>query len=135
MILDFEQREEYPLWACKMLRIDREYFGNCTTIAIWNEKELSAVAVYSSFNGVNCEVTVAAKSKYWARKEVIEILKNYPLEQLGCRRTTLLIRETNKPVIRLVEKIGFHQEGCLREFYPDGENCLIYGLVKSERKH
>lgn len=135
MILDFEQHDVYPLWAAKQLDIDREYFGNCSTIAVWNGAKICAVVVYSSFNGVNCEVTVAANSKWWVRKSVMDILFKYPFEQLGCKRITLLVRETNQPVIRLAEKLGFSREGMLREFYPDGDACIVLGALRSERKH
>lgn len=133
--LDFNQDEIYPQWAARELEVEREYFGNCTTIAVWGNSRIHAVVVYSSFNGVNCEATVASTSKWWVRKEVINVLMKYPFDQLGCQRITLLIRETNAPVIRLAEKLGFQREGCVREFYPDRSNCLVYGLLKSERKH
>lgn len=133
--LDFQQNEMYPKLAASWLDIDRSYFGNCSTITVWSGSNISAIAVYSSYNDVNCEITVAATNKWWARKEVINLLLKYPFDQLGCQRTTLLIRESNQPVLRLAEKIGFEREGCLRQFYPDGSNCIVFGLLKSERRH
>ena len=133
--LDFEQRPEYPEWAAQNLKIDREYFGNCSTISVWSDESLCAVIVYSAYNSHNCEVTVSAVNKWWLRREVMDVLMNYPFNQLGCRRITLLIRDGNRLVSRLVEKLGFIQEGRLREFYPDGNDCLVYGLLKTERRH
>lgn len=133
--LDFNQDPVYPQLAAAWLEIDREYFGKCSTISVWSGDKISAIAVYSSFNDINCEITVAANSKWWARKDVINVLLKYPFDQLGCQRTTLLIRESNQPVLQLAEKIGFTREGCLRQFYPDGSNCIVFGLLKSERRH
>ena len=133
--LDFEQDEAYPQWAAAALNIDRGYFGNCSTISVWSGNEICAVVIYSSHNGINCEVTVAATSKWWLRKSTLNILMKYPFYQLGCQRITLLIRQDNALTQRACEKVGFEREGCLRNFYPDGSNCLIYGLLKSERIH
>lgn len=133
MILDFSQKEEYPVWAAQKLKIDREYFGRCSTISVYNKTGLVAVVVYSSYNGVNCEATVAASSKWWLRKEVMSILMKYPFEQLGCTRITLLIKEFNDSVLGLAEKLGFRMEGRLRQFYPDGTDCIVFGLLRSER--
>lgn len=134
MIIDFTQKEEFLSWASRKLRIDKEYFGNCSTITITHREKILAVAIYSSFNGINCEVSVAADSKWWLRENILEVLFKYPFEQLQCKRITLLIRETNKSVVNLVKKIGFEQEGRLKMFYPDGDNCLVFGRL-SERIH
>ncbi len=133
--IDFEQRPEYPQWAADHLKIDREYFGKCSTISVLSGNQITAVVVYSAVNGINCEVTVAATKKWWLRKDVMRILMKYPFDQLGCQRITLLIRQDNRPVIGLCEKLGFKQEGRLREFYPDGLDCLVLGLLKSERTY
>lgn len=131
--IDFEQRPYYAQWAADKLKIDREYFGNCTTIAVLGEKRLEAVIVYSSYNGINCEVTVAAESKSWLKKHIIDLLMKYAFEQLGCLRITSLVREDNPFVINLTKKLGFQIEGCLRQFFPDRSNCLVLGLLKHER--
>lgn len=130
--LDFNQDESYPEIAAQWLDIDRTYFGDCATITVWSGGKISAIVVYSSFNNVNCEVSVASTSKWWARKQIIDILFKFPFEQLGCKRITLLIRETNHLTLRLAERLGFSREGCLRHFYHDGMNCIIYGILKSE---
>lgn len=131
--LDFEQRPEYPQWVADKLKINREYFGKCSTIAIWNDKKICAIAVYSSFNGINIEFTIAAASKWWIRKDIMRLLMKYAFEQLGCRRITSLVRKDNELVINLSKKVGFQIEGCLREFYPDRTDCLVFGMLNTER--
>ena len=130
--VDFTQNEFYPHWAANMLQINRNYFGNCRTITFWKKNNLLSVAVYSNYNGINCELTVAAYSKWWARKDVIKMILKYPFEQLGCRRVTLLVRDDNHGIMRLVKRFGFEKEGQLREFFEHGEDCLIFGMLKPE---
>lgn len=131
--LDFEQNPAYPQWAANLLDINRGYFGNCSTIAVWNKQKLCTVVVYSSFNGINCEVTVASTNKWWLRKDILKILFKYPFEDLGCRRLTLLIKKDNELVRRTCEKCGFLHEGTLRKFYNDGSDCMIYGILHGDK--
>lgn len=133
--IDFSQDSLYPQLAADWLDVERTYFGNCRTITVWSGKKLLAIVVYSAYTGINCEMSVAAKSKNWARKDIISVLLKYPFDQLGCQRITLLVRENNKPVIRLAERVGFIREGCLRQFHDDGTNCIVLGMLKSERRH
>lgn len=133
--LDFEQRPEYPIWAAKVIDIDRGYFGHCTTIAALKNNQVNAVCVYSSYNGVNCEISVAALSKWWLRKDIVNLWMDYPFNQLGCKRMTLLIKQDNQHVIELAKKLGFKQEGMLRQMYHDDSDCIVFGLLKSERMY
>lgn len=132
LIIEFGQHEFYPRWAAEQLKIDRSYFGECSTISIFRGKKLVAVAVYSSFNGVNCEFSLAAISMSWIRKPIIKILAAYPFKSLGCRRLTFLVREHNQKVKRLADRLHFKQEGFLREFYPDGGGCYVYGVTHKD---
>ena len=131
--VDFTQNEFYPHWAARQLDISRGYFGDCSTIAIYGDIGLIAVAVYSAFTENNVELSLASKNKWWAKPDIIDLLINdYPFKQMGCRRITLLIREDGKHVRRLVEKIGFKHEGTIREMHKDGTNMVVYGILRSE---
>lgn len=117
-------------WAAKLLKIDPNYFGECTTIAVAGPRP--AVVVYSRYNGINCEVTVAAMGIGWLRKPILSVLLAYPFKQLGCRRITLVITDTNQRTQRAARHVGFMHEGYLREFMDNGEGCHLYGMTKTE---
>lgn len=128
--LSFDQLPGYVIWAANLLKIDPSYFGKCTTIAVTGPKP--AVAVYSSFNGVNCEVTIAATGINWLKRPILKVLLAYPFKQLGCRRITLLISDSNERTQRAAQHVGFTHEGYLREFLQNGEGCHIYSMTKTE---
>lgn len=132
LTVDFTQNEFFPGWAAKQLKIERSYFGECSTIAVWRGKELCAVAVYSACNGINCEFTLAASTFSWLRRPILKIMAAYPFQQLGCRRMTLLVKAQNARVQNLARRLHFVREGCLREFFPDGDDCHVYGLSRKE---
>jgi hypothetical protein len=126
--MSFDQDVKNVEWVCWKLDIDRGYFGPCSTIAI---KDV-AVAVYSSFNGVNCEVTIASESAQWLKKKYLSILMAYPFKQLGCERITVLVKVNNSRTIKTAIKVGFTMEGVLRKFMESGEDVVILGYLKEE---
>ena len=128
--ISFVQSPTYVTWAAQLLNIDPAYFGNCATIAVTGPKP--AVAVYSSYNGINCEVTIAATGKNWLKRPILSVLLAYPFVQLECRRITLLISDSNQKTRQAAEHVGFVHEGYLREFLKNGEGCHIYSMTKTE---
>ena len=120
----------YVIWASNLLKIKPDYFGECTTIAVTGPRP--AVIVYSRYNGINCEVTVAATGSNWLRTPILKVLLAYPFKQLGCRRITLLISDTNERTRKAAQHVGFTHEGYLREFMENGEGCHIFSLTRQE---
>lgn len=128
--LSFVQSPTYIIWAAQLLNIDPAYFGNCATITVTGPKP--AVAVYSNFNGINCEVTIAATGINWLKRPILRVLLAYPFRQLNCRRITLLISDSNQRTQKAAQHVGFVHEGYLREFLKNGDGCHIYSMTKKE---
>lgn len=135
VVCRFDQSECWPELAAKLLGIERSYFGSCTTIQVVRGGTVLAIAVYSSFNGVNCELTIAAGHHDYLRPHVRSVLFRYPFSQLGCRRVTVLVAQSNAKTIQLAKRLGFVQEGRLRSFLTNGEDCVVLGLLRSEWEH
>lgn len=53
---------------------------------------------------------------------------------MGCRRISLLVDKSNAASLNFVKKLGFQQEGILRSFRENGEDCYILGMLKDECK-
>ena len=67
----------------------------------------------------------------WRRRGIGERLMREAIircKLLGCRRVVLEVRVSNKPAIRLYEKLGFRREKILRSYYSDGEDAWFYVL-------
>lgn len=79
----------------------------------------------------NCQVTFAASTPKWATRHSIAAMIRYPFEQLGCRRLTTLIAQSNARSIRFNEGLGFQREGVVR-FGQGDEDTLLYGLLREE---
>jgi hypothetical protein len=74
----------------------------------------------------------ALSGKRWLCKAFLGEGFRYPFEQLGCRRVTGLVPGKNKAAQSFDEHLGFTQEGCARKILPDGDDLIIYGMLREE---
>lgn len=70
----------------------------------------------------------------WLTKGHIKAIFDYPFNQLKCERVTALIDKANKASRVPVEKLGFRYEGNLRKSQKNGNDTIVYGMLKSECK-
>lgn len=68
--------------------------------------------------------------------EALDRLVTYAFEELGLRRLEAEIDPRNRPSAKVLERLGFRQEGLLRERWSvDGEisDSALYGLLARDR--
>lgn len=138
LALVFKEDEKVKAWVAKMLPMPfkPEEFGPSTTIGIKDATtgKMIAGAVYHRWRGFDCELTFAASSPRWCRKGVLAALFNYPFEQRGCTRMTLIIGSNNKRAIKLNLGLGFKLEGIARRAYDGHNDAWVLGMLREECK-
>lgn len=78
------------------------------------------------------ELTVATEGKgLKSAMELIRAVFLYVFDQSNCRRCTVRISERNQKSIKLATRIGFKQEGRLRQGFDDAD-ALIFGLLRDD---
>lgn len=89
---------------------------------------------YHNYTGSQCEVSAITTSIRWAAKDIIKQLLSYPFNEMGCRRITALTDSKNTKARRMLERMGFKQEGVIREgsLSEAGTDAIYYGLLKRE---
>ncbi|KAH8832523.1 acyl-CoA N-acyltransferase [Flagelloscypha sp. PMI_526] len=107
------------------------------------DKKTQGLIDKSSFNAV-FQLTETGEVVGWARalgkgyaKEVVEWLLGYAFDNLGYHRMGLNVYGGNTRAIKLYEKIGFKEEGRIREaLYCNGkwEDSIEMGMLKREWK-
>lgn len=102
--------------------------GFRTLRAELNGQILGAV-VYDSFTPYDCNMHIALLDRRCISKRTLKAAFAYPFKQMGLRRVTALIAESNTSSIRFATKIGFRLEGRKRWGLGD-EDELIYGLTR-----
>ena len=118
-------------------RIPYAEFGQCAAIGVSDGDRLIAGCVYHNWQPAlrNIEMSIAADTPTWAKKEIIAALLRYPFlqKELSCRRVTACVEARNRRARRFVEHVGFRKEGTIRQGYLK-DDCVIYGMLKSEAR-
>jgi RimJ/RimL family protein N-acetyltransferase len=99
-----------------------------------NDDEIAGIVAYFNYRHPNIEVGFFCDDFRWAlnRDGVIEVL-SYPFVQLNCCRITACVEKKNFRARKMVQRLGFVEEGKLRKAGPKGD-ILIYGLLADELK-
>ena len=126
----FDQLPVFRLWLCRKLGIPN-LMPMSTTIAVLNGDDIAAVAAYSRFIGPDCWITIAGEGR-WLTKSIVPLFFKYPFNHLGCRRLSAFCRESNVHAIEFAKRFGFRQEGVMRAYFEDGENCVVLGLLRED---
>lgn len=90
------------------------------------------VAVFGvdSWTGEDCELFMAATPRGLSR-DLLGTVSDYLFGMLGCTRITCRVKATNGPMLALIERLGFTQEGRLRRAL-QGTDVLVFGMLKEE---
>lgn len=107
--------------------------GQGTALGKLIDGNLVAGIIYDNYNEVNLSMHIAADDG-WADKYFLGVIFQYPFCGLGVRMVTAPICSSNHKCIRLVEHMGFVQEGKLRGATSKGD-LLLYVMRKENCKY
>jgi RimJ/RimL family protein N-acetyltransferase len=83
------------------------------------------------------EIGFLFAQRHWGKgyaREAMERVIGYAFDELGLERLWARFHESNEASKRLLERLGFAYEGCLRSHVArDGarRDCLIYGRLRA----
>lgn len=91
------------------------------------------VVGYFNYDGISVEGAIAASDKRrWANRDFIRKAFDYAFNQLGVRRFVVRVEETNTDAYEMDKRLGFVEEGRLRQASPDGNDIIVLGMLKHE---
>lgn len=123
-------------WICQGLNEQPESFGSHLTVGIAYAGKLIAGIIFSSIEpNLNVWLSIYSIDKRWCCRRILRFVFDMAFIRMNVSRITVCIDVENVKSQKLVEKIGFRQEGRLRRFISPDRDCFIYGLLKSERKY
>ena len=103
------------------------------TIGILKDGELIAGLVYHDYTRRSIQISMASTSPEWCNRRTLKRIFGYPFVQLKVSRITVCTHVNNERMRSLANRLGFVQEGVLREGYPDGD-MIVYGMLAEEGK-
>lgn len=101
-----------------------------TAIGLVVARKLVAGCTYSQYNGVNVWCAIAAEQgARWFNRSFLFVLFDYPFRQLGVKRISVAVDETNRRSQDFVTRLGFELETRLAGASPGGD-LLIYRMTR-----
>lgn len=107
--------------------------GRGTAIGKLKEGRLIAGVLYEDWNGANIVEHIAAEGD-WACRRFLNVMFDYPFNQLGVKRITAPVASDNQKCINLVTKMGFTLECTLAQATPTAD-VHIFRMFKEECKY
>ena len=109
-------------------------FGPCEALGILRDEYIIAGVVYHDYqpNFGTIQLSMAAVSPMWARREIIAQLLQYPFEQLGCYKVWTATPLDGKMALRVNEKIGFKREAVLAHGFGKGRHCVLMRFLEPD---
>jgi len=101
-------------------------------LAVMDGERLVGVVSFFNYRWPNIEVGFYCDDYRWAlNRDGIAQVFAYPFVQLNCRRVTALIDKKNLRARKMVQRLGFKEEGKLRKASERGD-MFIYGLLPED---
>ena len=98
--------------------------------ALSADGQIAGAVLFNALQEASVEVSLVAPRR--VSRSLLRAASRYAFETLGCHRVTARTRASNLPVRRFIEKAGFRQEGVLRSYYRDGDDAILFGMLKTE---
>lgn len=122
-------------WVCAELQLGRGWLGKHITFGFSLCGKLIGGIIFHDYRpDIEIWWTIYTTDKRWCNRRLLKFLFSMAFNYLKCRRISLSVSQENQNCINLVKKLGFKQEGLLRNYRDDGTDGCIFGMLKSECK-
>ena len=86
--------------------------------------------VFNNFNGRNVDLSVANDIVKWP-PAFVRFFEDHIWNTMGVARVTMVVRPGTE---RMCLKMGAKMEGLLRDWYGEGQDGVLFGMLKAEWK-
>ncbi len=130
-----DKNELITNYACKGLDISRDWLGKHFTYGLIVDGKIVGALIFHDIR-VNCEVwwTIYTEDKRWCNRRMLKFMFALAFNALKCRRISISVSSKNLNCLNLVKKLGFKQEGILRNARDNGDDNVLFGMLKTECK-
>lgn len=110
-----------------------EEYEPCLALKITlNGKIIGGILINDIREGVDCYLSIYTTSKRWATRSVLRYVFRIIFNLINCRRCSVLVSKDNLDSLRMCKKLGFKEEGLLRQYRDNGDDCYCLGMLKQE---
>lgn len=123
--------ERLIAWA--QSRLQCEFRSDAKAIGLERNGDIAGAVVFDTFSPGDCLVhLVSDGSRRWLTREFITRSMAYPFLQIGQPRISCIISSGNTDSLRFTRHFGWTQEGVLREAGAEGEDLILFGMLRRE---
>jgi RimJ/RimL family protein N-acetyltransferase len=122
-------------FVAKGLKEDvREYIPSLELGIYLDNKLIGGVLINDLRPNRDCNLSIYTENPRWAARQVMKYVFTVIFVTIGAKRCTAYVSESNKKSHNMCLRLGFKDEGFLREYRENGENCYVMGMLKQECK-
>lgn len=82
----------------------------------------------------DCWLTIYSISERWATRAVIRYVFGIIFHLIEAERCSVYVSADNQKSLNMCLRLGFKQEGLIRQSRDDGQDCVMLGMLKTECK-
>lgn len=107
--------------------------GSYSAMGWFDDKGAITLAIFDNYTGAN--INIHLWSRGMISKRQIKDAYRYVFDYLKCNRMTGIFSETNKNLLRLIERFDFVYECTMKGYFGDAnnpENALVYYISRNK---
>lgn len=132
--------EEVARWVAQHIPdVGNKGFGPCMAIGVATDRLIAGMVYHdmqemmrdgSPFRTI--QLSMAAETPIWARRDVIKALLHYPFEQLGVWLVWTATAIDNARALKVNEHIGFVREAVLADRFGPKKHAVICRMKRAD---
>lgn len=131
-----DNRQRGLEWAVPRLGAGPGHWDDASTLYMERHGEIIACVIYNRwYPGISVEISVAAAKPNWLTRDFLALVFHNPFNVWGMRRVGSSIAASNERSVEFCEHLGFKHEGTIRQGAPDGDDLLLYGMLRNECRY
>jgi len=133
--LIFGHSEQVAAWVAEHIPdVGQDGFSSPVTAIGVATDHLIAGMVYHDYQPKfgTMQLSMAATSPMWARREIIHALLSYPFDQLGCQKIWTATALENVKALKVNEHVGFKREAILAHQFGRKRHAVIMRLLRPD---
>jgi len=131
-VITYRSDEGVAEWTRERIPGIERWMDKYMSFGVVRDDELVVGIVYDAFTGTDINMHQVIEDHRGVTRASLKAAFSFPFVTLNCQRVTGLVPSSNLAAQRLNAHFGFILEGRKRHAFPNGDDELIYGLLKSE---
>lgn len=122
-------------WVAHGLNDDVRDYIPSLALGIWQDDMLiGGILINDITPQRNCWLTIYTESPRWATRNILKYVFTVVYVTIGAKRCSVFVSKSNNKSHDFCQRLGFKDEGLLREYRENGEDCYVMGMLKQECK-